>query len=393
MPSNERINKRKEKQRKKDKRTKVIIWSILLAILIIMMIMKVCEIDYRSIKDTFSNNTSASSVSNIYPYSLDNHSQIDFNIINSKFALMTDSNVEILNIQNAKKLYSFEHGYASPKIEYAGNYLCLYDQGGTRLRLDTLSENLYEKHIEKPIIAACVANNGTVAYSTFNESSKSKLVVMTKSENKKSDIEIKDGFVTAIALNSNASKCAYVTVNSVNGKFTSFLHIMKVGEVEDIAVFEYQNSDILKLAYSSGNRLYVIGNDFLSIVKSDKNEETVFEKGAITALNYSFTKENELILNYNEYSNSQSTKIAYIKPNASIKMTINTDSEPKFISINSNKLTVLYSNKFVIYSLSSGEIKKEIACDSSVESVYSISSKAYIQYGQYLDVINTESEG
>lgn len=392
MPSNERINKRKEKQREKDRKTKIAVWVILLVILIVMIIMKVCEIDFKNLQKSFSSGEVTASISTDYPYSLDNNSNFEVDVVNNKFALLTDSNVDVLNIQNAKKSYSFEHGYSSPVLSYAGNYLCVYDRGGTRLRLDTLSDNLYEMHFDRSLTSACVSNNGTVAYSVFGDSSKSKLVVMTKTEKKKAVLDINDGYITSVALNSNASKCAFVSVNSENGKFVSTVHIIRVSDSEEISKFEYSNSDILDLKFCSNDRVFVVGKDFLSILKSKDNQIEVFKKGSVSTLHYCYTNDNDLVINYNEYSNSQSTKIAYIKASGKIKTTITTEATPKYISTNSNRITALYSNNFCVYSLTNGKVKINELCDSNVESIHTISSKNYIQYGQYLDVVKIESE-
>lgn len=391
MPSNERINKRKEKQRKKERKTKIIVWIILFIILIAMIIMKVCEIDFGSIKNTFSQGDSVS-VTSDYPFTADgNNAQLD--IVNNKFVVFTDNCVDVLNIQNAKKLYSFEHGYASPSKAYSSNYICVYDRAGTRLRLDSTSKNLYELSLNKPIITATVADNGTVAYSTFSESSKSKIVVLSKSRKTLAELEISDGYVTCIALNSNAGKCAYVTVNSVNGEFVSTLHTVSVGSNEEVAKFEYKNSDILNLKFCAYDRMYVIGSDFLSVIKGQKSQTQVFEKGSISTLNYCFTDDDELVLNYSEYSNSQSTVISYVKSNAKVKTSINTEFEPKYISTNANTVTALYSNSYCVYSLTKGELKSSSYCDSNIESIYSVSSKNFVQYGQNIEFLETEKEG
>ena len=101
MPSNERINKRKEQQRKKERKTKITVWIILFVIFFAMIIMKVCEIDFNSIKNAFSQEASVSS-SGYYPYTSDgDNAQLD--IVNNKFVVFTDSAVDVLNIQNAKK--------------------------------------------------------------------------------------------------------------------------------------------------------------------------------------------------------------------------------------------------------------------------------------------------
>lgn len=391
MPSNERINKRKEQQRKKERKTKITVWIILFVIFFAMIIMKVCEIDFNSIKNAFSQEASVSS-SGYYPYT-SNGDNAQLDIVNNKFVVFTDSAVDVLNIQNAKKLYSFEHGYASPAKAYSSNYICVYDRAGTRLRLDSLSKNLYELSLNKPIITAAVADNGVVAYSTFSDSSKSKIVILSKNRNTKAEFEISDGYVTCIALNSNASKCAYVTVNSENGEFISTVHTVSVASNEEIAKFDYNNSDILNLKYGAYDRMYVVGVDFLSVIKGQKEQIQVFEKGSITTLNYCFTNDDELVLNYSEYSNSQSTVISYVKSNGKVKTSINTDSEPKYLSTYENKIAVLYPNSFSVYSLTNGELKQTLACDSYINSVHCVSSKSYVQYGQNVDVIEAQTKG
>lgn len=391
MPSNERINKRKEQQRKKDRKTKIIVWAILFVFLFAMIIMKVCEIDFNSIKSVFSQETSVSVTGN-YPFITDgSNAQLD--VVNNKFIVFTDIGVDVLNIQNAKKLYSFEHGYASPAKAYSANYICVYDRAGTRLRLDSLSKNLYELSLNKPIITATVADNGAVAYSTFSDNSKSKIVILSKNRNTKAELEISDGYVTCIALNSNAGKCSYVTVNSQNGEFVSTVHTISVGSNEEIAKFDYNNSDILNLKYGAYDRMYVVGSDFLSVIKGQKEQTQVFQQGSISTLNYCYTDDNELVLNYSEYSNSQSTVISYVKSNGKVKTSINTDSEPKYISTSANRITALYPNNFTVYSLTNGEPKQTSSCDSYIDSIHSVSSKSYVQYGQYVDLIEAQNEG
>ena len=99
------------------------------------------------------------------------------------------------------------------------------------------------------------------------------------------------------------------------------------------------------------------------------------------------------MLNYSEYSNSQSTVISYVKSNGKVKTSINTDSEPKYLSTYENKIAVLYPNSFSVYSLTNGELKQTLACDSYINSVHCVSSKSYVQYGQNVDVIEAQTKG
>lgn len=388
MPTNERANKLREKKRQKDKKTKIIIWSVLGVIVLTIAIMKICEIDFADVKNKISANTAVSSVSeDVYPYSLNISGNTDVAVVNDKLAVLSDSSLTVFNPTNAKKTYSFEHGYTNPVMLSSGNYICTYDRGSTRLRLDITSKQLYEKTVDRNIICASLASNGTVAYASFSDDADCELTVITKTERKKMTLPIKGGYITRIAVNSSGTKCTYVTVSSTDAVITSTVHTINVGDSEDTATAEYQSSNILDVTYSDSNDAYIIGDDFLSIVSSQKKFVNVFEKGTISTANYCYTAKNELIVNYRDYSNSSESNLAYIKSNGSVKCKTTLGNTVKYLSSSGNNVTVLFPDGVSTYSLSKFESKKTYKCDSSINSVHSLGSKIYIQYGQYIDVM------
>lgn len=388
MPTNERANKLREKKRQKDKKTKIIIWSVLGVIVLTIAVMKICEIDFADVKNKISANTAVSSVSeDVYPYSLNISGNTDVAVVNDKLAVLSDSSLTVFNPTNAKKTYSFEHGYTNPVMLSSGNYICIYDRGSTRLRLDTTSKQLYEKTVDRNIICASLASNGTVAYASFSDDADCELTVITKTERKKMTLPIKGGYITRIAINSSGTKCTYVTVSSTDAVITSTVHTINVGDSEDTATAEFQSSNILDVTYSDSNDAYIIGDDFLSIVSSQKKFVNVFEKGTVSTVNYCYTAKNELIVNYRDYSNSSESNLAYIKSNGSVKCKTTLGNTVKYLSSSGNNVTVLFPDGVSTYSLSKFESKKTYKCDSSINSVHSLGSKIYIQYGQYIDVM------
>lgn len=388
MPTNERANKLREKKRQKDKKTKIIIWSVLGVIVLTIAIMKICEIDFADVKNKISANTAVSSVSeDVYPYSLNISGNTDVAVVNDKLAVLSDSSLTVFNPTSAKKTYSFEHGYTNPVMLSSGNYICTYDRGSTRLRLDTISKQLYEKTVDRNIICASLASNGTVAYASFSDDADCELTVITKTERKKMTLPIKGGYITRIAINSSGTKCTYVTVSSTDAVITSTVHTINVGDSDDTATAEFQSSNILDVTYSDSNDAYIIGDDFLSIVSSQKKFVNVFEKGTISTVNYCYTAKNELIVNYRDYSNSSESNLAYIKSNGTVKCKTTLANTVKYLSSSGNNVTVLFPDGVSTYSLSKFESKKTYKCDSSINSVHSLGSKIYIQYGQYIDVM------
>ena len=54
MPTNQRKNARKERSRKNEAKTRKIIWAVLIFVIIVLIIMRVCEIDFASLKNRFT---------------------------------------------------------------------------------------------------------------------------------------------------------------------------------------------------------------------------------------------------------------------------------------------------------------------------------------------------
>lgn len=394
MATNERENARKEKQRNKDRRAKRIAWSVIIVVFVALLVMKICEIDFDAIKNRYTDKDGKFTVSmttdeDAYPYQLDSSNNVYIHSVNDKLSVLTNSSLNVLNPTNAKALYSFDHGYANPMVCYAQNYICLFDQGGTRLRLDTNNDNLYESTMQKPILTADVAPNGNVIYAIQSDNAKSELVVNTRSLKNLLDIDINDGYVVSVAIDQSGKKCAYATVNSENAVLKTTVHTLNIdsNNNEDIATFVFEGTNILDMKYKSSN-LYVIGDNAVSVISSQKSQKQVFKSGTISVINYAYTASDELIVDYTEYDGANENIVAYVRSNGKVKTSIKLDKRIKDVSASSKEIMVLYSDKIETYSITKGVLKSSFACDDSYKSTHPISSKTFVQRGQMLDVLD-----
>lgn len=387
MPSNERENKRKEKQNQKEKRNKVIIWGILGFILLALLIMKICEINISSVKNDVLAKTSVSNIQeDLYPYSLETFDDAKLSVINEKLSVITNNSLYIINPTDAKELNSIHHDYSNPMMFSSGNYICLIDQGGTRIRLDTTSDNKFEKNLTKRVITADVSRNGNVAYATLADDAKSTIYVVSSTMANKAKISVDDGYVIGIAINSSANKLAYATINSKDAKLITTIHTYNISAKEEIEKFEIVSSNLLKLHYANNDDCYVINDDSLYLITSQRKLKTIFKQGEISTIDYTFTSENELVLNYGQFDDSVENELSYIKPNGRVKSSIKLDKRAKSISSNSNRITALFNDKIVVYSLTNGQEKDSIKCSNDAKSAYTLSSKHFILHGQFIDV-------
>lgn len=390
MASNERINARRAREEKKNKRNRTIVWTILAIICVALLIMKVCEIDFKDVKNRFTDSEgkftlSATADVEAYPYMLDSSKVLGINMANDRVNVLTDSSLTVINPADAKVIVSFDHGYAEPIISRSGNYFCMIDQGGTRLRLDTNNGNKYESKLDNPILTACVAKNGNVAYVTKSDECKSLITIVSSSLKKLGSCKVNDGYVTDIAIDPSGKRIAYVMVNSSNAKLVSKVAVCNVGDHEPKKVFDFKDTNILDLHYSSSN-LFVVGDDSLSIITSQRKMKAIYEQGTICTKKYCYTNNGELLLDHTKYEEATANTLSCITTSGKVRTDIKLKSPVVNLSTNSNKVVVLFSHSANVYSVTSGEKKMSFAVADGTSSALLIGSNLYVQHGQMLDI-------
>ncbi len=389
MPTNERQNARKAKKRRDEQRTKRIIWIVIILVAALLIVMKVMEIDINSIRNRFSGEEKSISevlMDNAYPYSLDSSKGVKVTAQNDKLNILTDVSCTVLNPTDAAVLYHFSHGYANPIMKAAGNYFVTFDQGANRLRLDTLNASVYETKTENPILTANVAKNGNVIYAMKSSSSKSTVVVINASLKKLTEFEVNDGYVVLTAIDPAGKRCAYATVNTKNAKLVTTVYTINIGDDKERAHFDFEGTDLLDLRYCASD-LYIIGNDCVSTVTSQKKQHEVFKKGDVNTVCFNYTSNGELVYVYSKYSAANENYLAHISPTGKVGVTVELNQKPKYVSSSSNEMTVLLPDKIVTYSITKGDKRAETDCDDSLSSVHKLSTKCFVCRHQLIDVV------
>ena len=385
MANNQRENARKEKKLQKKIKQKRIIWAIIIVVISIIVGLKLTEINYvelgNKIQNTFTHNVEENVDNTI---TLDSPNKVKMTVVNDKLNVLTDSSYTVYDTSNKSTNYTFIHGYAVPLIRTAGSYTCLYDQGGYRLRLDTNNDNEYEQTLDNRILCADVSNSGTVICATVGDNSKSKITVFSKSLKKYLEYDVSQGYVTRVAIDSSGKRCAFVAVNTKDANLISTVYTININNDKPIMEFELSSANVIDLKYSNTN-LYVVCDNGVSIIKNQKTIENVFDNQNLFTVNYSYTKNNKLVYVYSEYIQSVENNVAVITPNGKIKLSFNIDGKVKNVNTFSSDLSILLDDKICTYSLSNGELKSIIDCDSSVNSIVRMGSKIYLQRQQIIE--------
>ena len=392
MPSQKRENERREKQLKNERKTKTIIWIVLILVVFALIVMRIFEIDFKEVKNRFFDENgrltfSMTTNEDAYPFDLTSSVGVKVQPIGDKLSILNDTSLTVINPSDAKVIYSFNHGYANPVISYAGNYFCIIDQGATRLRLDRANKSVYETKTDKPIICADVAKNGNVVYITRIDGSKSEITVVNSALKKLSSVRVNSGYVVSVAIDSSGKKIAYAAVDSKSATFVTTVYTINLGDKEPRASFDFKDSTLMELRYSNPSELYYIATNGVSVIKNQKKVHETFKTGEVNTVCFNYTSDNELVYVYSTYSSANENKLVYINSSGKVKTEIDLKQRPKYISA-TNDICVLYHDKVVVYSITKGEVKESFKCDDSVSSADKISTKTFINRNKLIDVLN-----
>lgn len=388
MATNQREIERKEKREKKQHKNTLIFWCVVLVIVLVLLIMKLCEIDYTELKNQISAKISSSqSVSDDekFPYVLESGEGVVITELGNKISVLNDENISVVDSSDAKQIFIDEHGFANPVMNVGGSYSVAFDQGSNKYRLDTQKGNVYKSTADNTILCAAVSGSGTVAMALTSSEAKSEIAVLNKSLDEKLRYSVSAGYVTDIAVDDNANRIAFSAVYSENATFYTTVYTMNVGDTSPKAEFTYP-STVLDIRFS-GSKLFVIGTDFVSVISSMKNEEKVFEQGSINTVSFFYNSSGNLVLAYTEYTGQTDNKIALIQPSGKVKTDITLGTDIKDISASSSEISVLTDDSVIVYSISKGEVKNQYSVDDSYSSILQMSSKIFAKHRSYIELL------
>lgn len=388
MATNQREIERKEKREKKQHKNTLIFWCVVLVIVLVLLIMKLCEIDYTELKNQISAKISSSqSVSDDekFPYVLESSEGVVITELGNKISVLNDENISVVDSSDAKQIFIDEHGFANPVMNVGGSYSVAFDQGSNKYRLDTQKDNVYKSTADNTILCAAVSGSGTVAMALTSSEAKSEIAVLNKSLDEKLRYSVSAGYVTDIAVDDNANRIAFAVIHSENAAFYTTVYTMNVGDTSPKAEFTYP-STVLDIRFS-GSKLFVIGTDFVSVISSMKNEEKVFEQGSINTVSFFYNSSGNLVLAYTEYTGQTDNKIALIQPSGKVKTDITLGTDIKDISASSSEISVLTDDSVIVYSISKGEVKNQYSVDDSYSSILQMSSKIFAKHRSYIELL------
>ena len=395
MSTSQRENERKEKQNQKTRKKQRIMWIIIAVIIVLLVVMKLFELDFSSIGNAISGKEESivSSVSSgNYPVTLTSSKNIAFGSISGNVYALTDLDLNIISSSNGEVKQNYEHRLANPVIDVNGGYAVLFDQGGTAYSLHTPTDTVYTDKADNSILCAAVSQTGTVALATTSDCAKTTIKVYSKSLDEKFSFDVSYGYVSALAIDSRGTRLAFAAVNSEGAKLKTVVYTMNISDDKPRGEFEYLVSSVVDLQFNSSD-VYVVGNDFVSVISSLKKERKAFEQGSISLVSYCYDTSNRLVIAYADFEGSVSDSVAIVKPSGRVSSKGTDLPEIKAITASSSTVSILSGNELISYKSSNFEERQKLIALESYSDIQQMSSKIFVRYQSFVDLAENENKG
>ena len=190
---------------------------------------------------------------------------------------------------------SFE--MAVPQLEICGDYLAVYDKGGTDIYILNADGSHYHLETSVPIQTLCVAAQGTVAV-LMTENAVSSVKLYNKNGEELASGEFfgdQGGYPFDIALSSDAQKLAIDMININDGNIKStitFYNFGSVGQNEidnNVGTYSYAGMLIAEVEYISKDCMLAFGDNEIVVFGGEQKpqvKEEIFISKEIKSIFY-----------------------------------------------------------------------------------------------------------
>ena len=174
---------------------------------------------------------------------------------------------------------------SSPKLDTCGNYLSIYDKGGTKIYILTPTKLVGSIETTMQIQQVCVAEQGTVAV-LMKKDKAAYLALYDREGNSLAEGEIhgqNGAYPIAIALSNDAVKLAVSMININEGSVKSTIAFYNYGTVGQneidhcVGVNNYDDMVIPEMEFTSNDRMVAFGDTKAVIFEGAQKPQAIAE--------------------------------------------------------------------------------------------------------------------
>lgn len=264
--------------------------------------------------------------------------------LGSEGLLLTDSGYMRLSASRAE---AFKHSLQNPAVSISGNYVLLYESGGSDFIIENTGGRVAEKTAEGTIKMAEIAPNGNYALLTAVTEFANKLVIYSSGGK-----ELFSNFATGIkvsglAFNKNGSLCAVTSVDTAGGGIVSTVTIYNTSMEEPAAVIDLPDLLLIRAFFDGDSGLCLIC-DRATVFYTDKfTEQARVDYHTDNLLSYAWDNGQAALLF--ETDDPLSGRSVEVYHEGETVYTVPTDRKAKGISLYNGRLALLNKDTLQVY--------------------------------------------
>ncbi len=309
-----------------------------------------------------------------YPYSTDISRFREVVPVGSSPMVIYDDMSVVLS-SSANEVFSLQLDSADSKVISKNGRALIYSNSSNNVILQSKTEKLGEITEEGAVVAAGLSKNGCFATSYATEANQSVLTVYNNRFAKVFQWNCSQERIADISLSSNGKKLVVTAVGAENAEIYSRLIVFNINSEEPLADVKYPGTLILKVAFTSSNKIIAAGDNRTVVITSDGEpvDELVYPEDSILAV-CSDDNGNTVVF-YEEFGGS---KTGMVRFSSSGKKTCSVVLEgiPDCVTAYGGKIAVVNSQEITVYSLT-GKVTRTFEAKNFPSEVFCCSGEIY----------------
>lgn len=393
MAEKRNVQRKKPKRKitidiKNTKKLKLVAIIVVVLLLIMLAAAQFGGVTFSTVTDSVRTFFAGLGSGDGYPYQISGMVIDDATVTNSDLVLLYDDSVRVLDT-TAKELSNTAHKYDHPVMQSNSGRVLLYDEGGTKFRVQSKTRTLYEKEMKYMILTASLGKNGTVAVATRAEDAQSMLTVYNDKEKEIFVWKCAKENIISCDVSDNGKLFAVSVLGVDNGSVYSKVYIFDRKKDTPKASFTYNDSAVASIRFLSNETVFVLGNNMCSVIKGNKEEK--INVSVNTPYMIHISDNNTAVLVLSKYSSTtQKIVNAYDKSGREL-FSREIDGLVKSVSTDGKYVGVLTDSQVQIYNMR-GEQVGSASVNTDAEKVIVSGRNTYVYSADKIEKFSSVGE-
>ncbi len=313
-----------------------------------------------------------------YPYPVDTFNFKKISPMGSgPLAVYNDSSL-VLN-SSADEIFPMQLKHSDSKVITKNGRALIYSASSNEVVLQSKTEQLGSITEEGTVVAAALADNGSIAVSYASKKHQSVLRVYNNRFKNVFQWNCSKERIADISLSGNGKNLVVAAVGAENAEIYTRIIVFNIKKSEPTADIKYSGSMLFDVVYTSSGKIIAAG-DNRTVVLSKKGEtvdELVYSEDSILAV--CSDDSGNTVVCYEEFGGSK-TGIARYSRNGKKTCSLVVDGIPDSVAADGGRIAVASGNEISVYS-SSGKSTKTIETENPVSQLAICSGTVYAVQG------------